>query len=347
MILQGEYAKITKDISGARSKNRFRNEIFWGIKKIYDLYESNTDDFFVILDYACDIEVGNNNSFSFFQLKTKDDGSNFTLANLIKKDKTKQSILSKLYSLNKSDCIDGLYIVSNAKFSCSNTVLSNSEVFCFSDLDDKEQLNITDHIQETLGIDVDLKKIFYAKSEFCITNPHTLLLGKTVEFLSNILKIKIMDPKYFYNYIKNVVEIQACCELETKTLDDTIDKKGIRRKEIDKIIDIYKNSIDLSSEKIIKKIEKFSDLISYNDYIGIKKSFKNFKEIGFESYYLKEIINKIKEEYKNNSELVGLKYVDVVFKLANMNFFDSIMSFSDKLCLIIVTLFYIEESEIH
>lgn len=49
MIVDGEYQLITKDIAGARTKNRFAYEVDYGISKIYDCYLSKSDDFSLFL----------------------------------------------------------------------------------------------------------------------------------------------------------------------------------------------------------------------------------------------------------------------------------------------------------
>lgn len=35
------YMNLPFDLSGSRSKNRFRNEILWGLKKILELYKQD------------------------------------------------------------------------------------------------------------------------------------------------------------------------------------------------------------------------------------------------------------------------------------------------------------------
>ena len=47
------YSKIPFDLSGSMSKNRFRQELCWGISKMFDLFDK--EDFCVIFDYKCDI----------------------------------------------------------------------------------------------------------------------------------------------------------------------------------------------------------------------------------------------------------------------------------------------------
>ena len=49
------YNKIPYEISGSMSKNRFRLELYWGISHMFDLFDK--EDFCVVFDYKCDIEV--------------------------------------------------------------------------------------------------------------------------------------------------------------------------------------------------------------------------------------------------------------------------------------------------
>ena len=62
------YTKIPYDLSGSMSKNRFRQELCWGISKMFDLFDK--EDFCVVFDYKCDIEIHFNNSIEFYQIKT-------------------------------------------------------------------------------------------------------------------------------------------------------------------------------------------------------------------------------------------------------------------------------------
>ena len=50
------------------SKNRFRQELCWGISKMFDLFDK--EDFCVVFDYKCDIEIHFNDSVEFYQIKT-------------------------------------------------------------------------------------------------------------------------------------------------------------------------------------------------------------------------------------------------------------------------------------
>nr|WP_135449633.1 dsDNA nuclease domain-containing protein [Planococcus citreus] len=56
MSITEHYMNLPFDLSGSRAKNRFRNELLWGLKKMLELYKES-DDFTMVFDYSCDIEV--------------------------------------------------------------------------------------------------------------------------------------------------------------------------------------------------------------------------------------------------------------------------------------------------
>ena len=44
-MLEDSYLKLPYDLSGSMSKNRFRNEMLWGLEKMFELYKTNQDFF--------------------------------------------------------------------------------------------------------------------------------------------------------------------------------------------------------------------------------------------------------------------------------------------------------------
>ena len=59
MSIKESYEKLPFDLSGARTKNRFDFEILYGIELLIDNYHV-LNDFTVIFDYVCDIELHSN-----------------------------------------------------------------------------------------------------------------------------------------------------------------------------------------------------------------------------------------------------------------------------------------------
>lgn len=83
MDREAYYLSSSHDLSGSMSKNRFRIELLWGVSKILDLMEG-TEDFSAVFDYACDIEVHNNTSFEFYQIKSHKNNKVYTTSSLTK-----------------------------------------------------------------------------------------------------------------------------------------------------------------------------------------------------------------------------------------------------------------------
>ena len=112
------YKKMKPDLSGSRSKNRFRLELLWGIDKILELMEA-PDDFTVVFDYVCDIEVHKQDSFEFYQIKThKESQPKYTVKNLVNIPKGKEgSVLGKLFALVEADDCVEVILVCNRPFS--------------------------------------------------------------------------------------------------------------------------------------------------------------------------------------------------------------------------------------
>ncbi|MDL0240544.1 dsDNA nuclease domain-containing protein, partial [Clostridioides difficile] len=124
------YMNLPYDLSGSMSKNRFRNELLWGLKKMYELYKTN-EDFVVVFDYRCDIEVHLENKFEFYQVKTQNNSGTYTINKLTDKKKGSKSVVGNLYSLKydiNMNEIDDVYvaIVSNAPLNDGKKTYNNS-----------------------------------------------------------------------------------------------------------------------------------------------------------------------------------------------------------------------------
>ena len=92
MDLKEQYMSMPYDLSGSRSKNRFRVELLWGIDKMLELMESDKS-FTMVFDYVCDIEVHMEDELEFYQIKTHSKSqSAYTTTSLTKK-KNKNLVL--------------------------------------------------------------------------------------------------------------------------------------------------------------------------------------------------------------------------------------------------------------
>ena len=128
MDLKEQYMSMPYDLSGSRSKNRFRVELLWGIDKMLELMESDKP-FTMVFDYVCDIEVHMEDGLEFYQIKTHNKSqSAYTTTSLTKKESKNShgSILGKLFVLNASEGRNNLIaIVSNSPYKMSGNDIYN------------------------------------------------------------------------------------------------------------------------------------------------------------------------------------------------------------------------------
>ena len=81
MNLGETYMSLPNDLSGSASKNRFRLELLWGISKMFDIYDK--DDFTIVFDNVCDIEIHFKSELEFYQIKTHKVQKPYTFAKKI------------------------------------------------------------------------------------------------------------------------------------------------------------------------------------------------------------------------------------------------------------------------
>lgn len=302
MISNDEYQKITKDIAGARSKSRFTYEIAYGIKLIYEEYQKEKD-FFVIFDYSCDIEKGNEDKIDFYQLKTKTT-SKFTINALLKiPSKGTKSILQTLIDLKRTNSVERLYIVSNVPLSGEKYIrpITNFECISFGLLSDETKKKINENIVWPLGKE-DFDNLYFVVSDIMVREADNSLIGITDKFLNRIYPASFTNPSGFKKSIMNYAREKADYEKETSTLEETIEKKGITRKDVEFLLDEYRRGIIQSVIPPFEIVTKWIDRLNLTTKLVIKiKCNYNTK---FNKAYLtedeKKLIREIHHLYIND-----------------------------------------------
>lgn len=233
MNITDEYNKIPIELSGASSKNRFRLEMLWGASKMFDLFDK--DDFCVIFDYKCDIEVHLTNSLEFYQVKTHKVQSPYSFATLSKQDKTNKSIIGKLFLLkNAVDPSTSLKIaiISNAYLKIGKKVYSEFESLDFSSLDIKTQKAIQKALNKELGSTIDLYNVGFIYTSMNLLNPDNDWCGKIVGSFEKNMGCEPEKPNALYRLIKDTVETKACYEMKSSNYDELKQNKGISKQEL-------------------------------------------------------------------------------------------------------------------
>lgn len=119
------YMGLPDDRAGSMAKNRFQVELLWGIKKIIELHKKS-EEYAVIFDFKCDIEVHKNDEIEFYQIKSKKSG-NYTPKTLLSKGQKKHSILGTLYGLYNSNHKMKLAIVCNMPLKVKEKIIDVEE----------------------------------------------------------------------------------------------------------------------------------------------------------------------------------------------------------------------------
>ncbi len=236
------YMGLPFDLSGSRSKNRFRLELLWGVSKMLELMESS-DDFTIVFDYVCDIEIHLDSGFEFYQIKTHKEGqTKYTPSSLVKiKSGEEGSILGKLFVLNnRKEVSTKVVLVCNAPLK----VLTNEPgETCLDGLDEKNQTIIVDAIKRELNVDeVDLSNSYYLYTPMNLLQPENEVKGKLMTTFENLKGSEPLNPNALYRLVFDTVSEKACYEFSEQDYEQLKKIKGISRSEFDKMLDIHSTS---------------------------------------------------------------------------------------------------------
>lgn len=261
----GYYMSLPFDVSGSLSKNRFRLELLWGISKMLDIYDY--DDFIMVFDYVCDIEVHLKDGYEFYQIKTHKGDKVYTINDIVK-TKNGSSILAKLYILKRPDDFQNvkLALVSNSYLKDGKKVFTDMEEIDLSSISLESIKTITDSLKTELEVDdIDISNMYYIFTSMNLNAPINDIIGKIV---TSFVKIKGCEPKKpnaLYRLIYDTVSGKACCELTQKDYDQLVENKGMTKAEFDKLLNCHLEKADNSVELTKQYIEQVQDFKQRRD----------------------------------------------------------------------------------
>lgn len=294
MKISEMYNKLPYDISGSMTKNRFEYELIFGMLKIFDNYEKH-EDFSIIFDYVCDIEVHLENELEFYQIKTTNDYKPFNTTFLTTrkkvKDKEKPSIIGKLFSITCVDDIDKeklkLHLVGNVPFKDEKSILKVN-IKRFEDMSDNTKNNIKAAIKSELSVELEnLGNLYYVYAMLDLDNYDDTMLGKTLNFYNKVIGIEAKKPKVLYCTLKDLIHQKATFEKDNLTYKELVCNKGITKNDVKKLLDYHKQSNNLIERCIIEIGKRF---VNINDRTKMQLALKSIIE-GNNSFYEKEKIN--------------------------------------------------------
>lgn len=266
MSVEDVYANVPFELSGSMSKNRFRQELCWGISKMFDLFDK--DDFCIIFDYKCDIEIHLESAIEFYQIKTHKVQSPYKFADLKRHKNGGQSILGKLFILKDAASEDvpiRCALVSNAFFQIDDTLKSDIEIFAFSELNTVNQDAIRNALKDELSREeISLENLYYIYTSMDLLAPQNAIRGKIVGSFEKIKGCEPSKPNALYRLIYDTVSEKACYELSAYDYAELIQKKGITKSELNRILDSHLENTDNS-------VALVRDFISQEQAVGKKR----------------------------------------------------------------------------
>ena len=269
MNKQEYYMNLPKDLSGSISKNRFRLELLWGISKIIDAHKEE-DDYTVIFDFKCDIELHRQDEMCFYQIKTKK-SSHYTDNSLCtKKGSEQNSVLGKLYALYSPGQAIKLAIVCNRQLKINKKDIDFPKV-CFGELDKDTVDNIKNKLKDELKLDtVDLENVFYIFDNMDFLNPEDAIRGKLIKAFVDIKGEEPQNPNALYRLVSDTVKEKASYEFDSNTYEEVVKTKGITLNEFDKMLNAHKKESKtgiVETQEYIKKLP-LSKQRKYNTALG-------------------------------------------------------------------------------
>jgi len=249
------YANLPYDLAGSRAKNRFRNEILWGFKKMLEIYKKDIE-FTIVFDYCCDIEIHKTEGFEFYQVKTQNDNGSYTIDKMIRRNTSGDSVLGKLYklkydSLSKENDKTQITLVSNAPLSDGKTAYNNREKVDLSSLNSVAVAKIKKNMKEELKLikEINLKNTSFEKTGIDLIYPEKTLIGETVIFFEDTFNSEPKKVHMLFKILKNEIETKASYELKVHDYKDLLEKKGINKVFLDGFLKNYIEKADIAVEK--------------------------------------------------------------------------------------------------
>ncbi|WP_019131787.1 DUF4297 domain-containing protein [Peptoniphilus obesi] len=246
------YMNLPLDLAGSRTKNRFRVELLWGVGKLIDAYKLY-DDYTIVFDFKCDIELHRDNGLDFYQVKTINRG-NHSSKTLTKRKGNSRSILGTLYALYNPNHNIKLAVVCNKHLKIDSKEDLRQEV-CLGELDKTVIDFIEDKLQEELKLsEVILDNVFYVCESMDLTNPHYALLGKLIEAFQEIKNEEPNNPNALFRLVSDTAQKKASYEMAITNYNDVLELKGISKNEFNKMLESHR-------KKSITGIEQVKDYI--------------------------------------------------------------------------------------
>lgn len=272
------YEDMKPDLSGSRTKNRLRVEVYWGLDMLLEQIRDEGN-FAVVFDYLCDVEVHTADSIEFHQVKTKKSGhfSYAWLCGVPREGSGKRdSVLVTLYRLKQikePGKTTKLFLVANAPLHIDRLrVAPEPGAYCFTGFPDKTRKKICAALAEQLDVgigDIDLENTTYRYEELELSERiKNEVCGRMVIAYEEVRQTDCERPTVLFKALQDLANDRACVESEFSGLDEVIAAKGITRKELERLFDLH----DRRADRAVERACKWAEGLPIGSQIGLKKA---------------------------------------------------------------------------
>lgn len=242
-ICHDGYMGTAPDLSGSISKNRFRNELFWGIDRLLTCLDSGIDSFAVVFDYRCDIELHLDDRYEFYQVKTGGKGT-FGVTWPTRLPKRGISIIARLYELDDAsqDCPIKLVIVGNRPFVKKGGSFDSPGEVLFATLEPEDKQKIEQAVtRDNKGMTPDLNKASYLLVAMNLDKPQDSVRGHLLSTYNKVMGCEPKKPMALCEALEGLVSDRACNEKQQPDYESVISNKGISGEEVRRLFSIYED----------------------------------------------------------------------------------------------------------
>lgn len=272
------YAEVKPDLSGSRTKNRYRIEVLWGLDRLLEMVRQEGD-FAVVFDYLCDVEVHSDESIEFHQVKTKKSGGfSYSWLCVPKKGTSgnKESVLLTLYKLKEVEeagKVTNLMLVANGPLSINREgVAPEPGVYSFTGFPDTVKNKICEALAVQLKLtpdEIDLENVFYRYEELPLEGRmKEAVQGKLVSVFNEVTGAECERPSAMFRALEDLAQDRASVVKEFSELDEVIAAKGITRNELEKVFDQHHQRSDRAVERACEWVEGLPVISQF----GLKKA---------------------------------------------------------------------------
>ena len=287
MELKDKIISSPREKAGSTSSSRFDFQKDWGICKLIEYHQTNSD-YVIVFDWHEDLIImdseHNPTKISFYQIKGKQSG-NWSLNDLIKSEKDKNgnpllSIIGKLYDCKAKHDLEtsSLNFVSNARFKVNlndkSSSLGKNEI-CIIELtpEDKSKISTKLKLEHSIASEPIYENLTFLKVlDLSLDDSKNHTQGKITTFFDSVYPGKKFNAPTVYRMLFDEVKRRSNYNKEIHTYQDLLSNKAIGKSEFEKIINA--TGISKDYDEIWKRAEAIlqTNGLSFKNSQSLKKS---------------------------------------------------------------------------